>query len=349
MDEAAQEMQSQAQVWKHVYAFTESHTLRCAVELGIADIIDGHGRPITVPQLAARIPVPCTVDRLQRLMRFLVGMGVFRYGEIDAGSEQTFGLTPVSEFLVRGTEKSLVAMVMVGFDVLMVPWHHMIGCLEENACAVFESVFGSKFWEYAGEEVEFGRRLNEVMACDTRSTMKAVVKQCRGVFEGVGSIVDVGGGIGAAARALAEEFPGMKCTVFDHPHVIESSMEWPGVDWIGGDMFEFIPPADALLLKWILHNHGDEECLMILNRCKEAMPENGGKLIIVDTVIDDSDDATDEFSSAKLALDLEMMLLFKGKERTKEEWQRLLGDAGFSQCTITPIQTSIHALIEAHL
>lgn len=103
-------------------------------------------------------------------------------------------------------------------------------------------------------------------------------------------------------------------------------------------------------MQWILHNYGDEECRKILKRCKEALPEKGGKVIIVDTIMDGDDDgAGDEFTDARLALDLEMMLLFGGKERTEEEWRRLLQHAGFSKCRIMPIKSSIHSLIEASL
>lgn len=103
-------------------------------------------------------------------------------------------------------------------------------------------------------------------------------------------------------------------------------------------------------MQWILHNYGDEECIKILQRCKEALPDKGGKVIIVDTVMDGDDDgAGDEFTRARLALDLEMMLLFGGKERTEEEWRRLLQHAGFSKCRIMPIKSTIHSLIEACL
>ncbi|XXG79104.1 hypothetical protein AAC387_Pa09g0250 [Persea americana] len=240
-------------------------------------------------------------------------------------------------------------MVTVGFNVLMVPWHHIIGSLEKSSDNAFKRVLGVEFYEYAEQNAELGARLNEVMACDTRCTMPGVI-EWKEVFEGVGSLVDVGGGTGTAARAIAEAFPAIKCTVFYHPHVVETAPECDGVSTIGRDMFEFIPSADALFLKWVLHNCGDEECRMILKRCKEALTEKAGKVIIVDTVMDGDDDgAGDEFTDARLALDLEMMLLFGGKERTEEEWRRLVQHAGFSKCRIMPIKSTIHSLVEASL
>nr|GMC69058.1 trans-resveratrol di-O-methyltransferase-like [Ipomoea batatas] len=83
-------------------------------------------------------------------------------------------------------------------------------------------------------------------------------------FDGVTSLVDVGGGKGGVASAIAKCYPAMKCTVLDLPHVIGcvnggSSIE--NVEFVGGDMFESIPTANAVLLKCIMHNWNDEECV----------------------------------------------------------------------------------------
>ncbi|MED6199964.1 Isoflavone 7-O-methyltransferase [Stylosanthes scabra] len=74
------------------------------------------------------------------------------------------------------------------------------------------------------------------------------------VSEGLESIVDVAGGTGMVAKYLSETFPHLKCMVFDLPHVVENLSGSNNLSYVGGDMFQSIPKADAVLLKWILHD-----------------------------------------------------------------------------------------------
>jgi trans-resveratrol di-O-methyltransferase len=76
-----------------------------------------------------------------------------------------------------------------------------------------------------------------------------VVEDYKPIFEGLGSLVDVGGGNGAVARIISEAFPHIKCTVFDLPHVVANLPETTNLKYVGGDMFQSIPSADAILFK----------------------------------------------------------------------------------------------------
>lgn len=105
----------------------------------------------------------------------------------------------------------------------------------------------------ANKEPEFNLMINDIMAGDSLLVMRAVVDKCGEVFKGVSSLVDVGGGTGTAARAIAQAFPGLKCAVFDLPHVIAAAPESPLVEAIGGNMFESVPKADAIFLKVSSH------------------------------------------------------------------------------------------------
>nr|CAD1844846.1 unnamed protein product [Ananas comosus var. bracteatus] len=172
----------------------------------------------------------------------------------------------------------------------------------------------------------------------------AYKKGCRAALAGVRSLVDVGGGTGTAARAIAAAFPHLRCVVFDLPHVVDSMQKRPGLEYVGGDMFASVPHADAVLLKSVLHDWSDEECLRILKRCKEALPGKGGKLIIVDIVVDD--EREHEFARARMATDMLMMVYTGGRERTKKEWNQLVLGAGFASCKIKPIM-AMEQMIEA--
>lgn len=95
--------------------------------------------------------------------------------------------------------------------------------------------------------------------------------------------------------------------------------------------------------QWVLHDWNDEECINILKNCKEAIPKNTGRVIIIEAVIDEKED---NFSDIRLMLDLVMMAhTKKGKERTREEWTYIINAVGFSRYTITPIQ-AIQSVIQ---
>lgn len=82
-----------------------------------------------------------------------------------------------------------------------------------------------------------------------------VIDECKGVFDGLESLVDVGGGTGTVAKAIAGAFPDMECTVLDQPHVVASLQGTNNLKFVGGDMFESVPPANAILLKVRTHNY----------------------------------------------------------------------------------------------
>lgn len=105
-------------------------------------------------------------------------------------------------------------------------------------------------WELAEREEGLNKLINEAMASDTQLVMPAFIRACTGVLQDVRSMVDVGGGTGAAMRAVAEAFPWIKCTTFDLPHVVQAAVECNRVSLVAGNMFDrIIPSCDAVLLK----------------------------------------------------------------------------------------------------
>ncbi|KAF2283279.1 hypothetical protein GH714_043636 [Hevea brasiliensis] len=151
------------------------------------------------------------------------------------------------------------------------------------------------------------------------------------------------------AKAIAETFPNLKCTVLDLPHVVAGLQNDKNLNFLGGDMFEYIPPADAVLLKMIFHILDDEECLKLLKKCKEAIKNNcerSGKVIIIDTVMEDRNWVKQSTETIQL-YDLEMMVLVSGQERNEKEWAKLFFDAGFSSYKINPV-LGLRSIIEVY-
>nr|GLL22863.1 trans-resveratrol di-O-methyltransferase-like isoform X1 [Ipomoea trifida] len=113
-------------------------------------------------------------------------------------------------------------------------------------------------------------------------------------------------------------------------------------------MFVSIPPADAILLKWILHDWSDEVSVKILKKCKESIPnkEKGGKVIIIDMVVNNTT-KDDKSIETQIFFDMLMMVLVSGRERAKKDWAKLFLEAGFSDYKIIPI-LGLRSLIEAY-
>jgi hypothetical protein len=114
---------------------------------------------------------------------------------------------------------------------------------------VFETKHGQAIWDLADQNQAFGDMFNEAMVSDSSFIMNIVTKECGGIFEGVTSLVDVAGGLGGAAQAIAKAFPHVACSVLDLPHVVANAPASTDVKYIAGDMFESIPPANSVFLK----------------------------------------------------------------------------------------------------
>ncbi|XP_072995435.1 trans-resveratrol di-O-methyltransferase-like [Typha latifolia] len=346
-------LQAQEQLWNHIFVYLKSMSLKCAVELGIPDAIHNHGGSIAHPELLAALSLPPSRSpHLRRLMRMLTHSGFFATrrspGSGDEEEEDVYLLTPLSYLLVNDNNSlSLSPFVLAMLDPYLVdPSSSMSSWFRSCERTPFQKVNGWGFWDMAGRDGKLNRIFNDGMASDGRFVMDVVVKEHGDVFQGVTSLVDVGGGIGAAARAIAEAFE-IRCSVLDLPHVVGNIAADGVVEFVAGNMFDRIPPADAVLLKWILHDWDDEECVKILRQCKKAIParEAGGKVIIIDMVV--SFDLETKTKETELLFDLMMMILNGSLERNEKEWRKIFWEAGFSDYKIMPV-LGVRSIIELY-
>ncbi|KAF8388462.1 hypothetical protein HHK36_027134 [Tetracentron sinense] len=327
-------LKAQTHVWSQMVKNVNFLFLKCAVELGIPDIIHHHGRPITLSELVSALAIPSNKsDSLRRLMRVLVHSGFISVDK-NGVEEESYLLTPSSRLLVKENPINMLPFLLRRLD----QFHFLGDWFRQDEPTAFKMAHGTTFWDFANQNSELNRNFNEAMAGDTRLLMSAIVKKYGEVFQGLRSLVDVGGGTGTTTRIISDAFPQLKCTILDLPQVVAAMPESTTIESIGGNMFEFIPPADAVLLKWILHNWSDEDCVKVLKRCKEAIPskENGGKVIIVDIVVKDDEKGEHELKETQLCFDMMMMVTFGGKERNEQEWQKIFIDAGFTEYKIKP-------------
>ncbi|XP_049407575.1 trans-resveratrol di-O-methyltransferase-like [Solanum stenotomum] len=344
-DETSEVIATQAHILNHVLNYVISMSIKCAIQLEIPDIIYSHGRAMTLSNLLNALPINKLKghDCIYRLMRILIHAGFFIQGE------EGYLLTPTSRLLLKNEPLSLALFVQAQLDpILMDLWHSLSEWFTNGDSTQFATTHGKSLFEYAGDDPRVNRLLNEVMGSDARLIISVLIKNGKGVFEGLKSLVDVGGGTGTVAKAISNAFPELKCSVFDLPHVVEGLEGGNNLSYISGDMFKYVPSAHAILLKWILHDWSDEDCVKILKKCKEAIPskENGGKVIVIDIVIDNEKRDNKSFET-QLFSDVLMMVHVSGKERNEQEWAKLFSDFGFSHYKISHI-LGLRSVIEVY-
>ncbi|EAZ42961.1 hypothetical protein OsJ_27551 [Oryza sativa Japonica Group] len=332
----AELLQAQAELWCHTFGYLKSIALRCAVELGIPNAIHRNGGSASLPELLGTLPLAANKRScLPRLMRFLVSFGIFKEDISREGTTTTtsvYQLTPVSRLLVDASSRGIFVL------------GNWLTSSDENT--PFGMAHGMDFWDFTGHDAEYSMLFNKGMASDSHFVVNIVIHECAEVFVGVRSLVDVGGRNGAMAKAIADAFPHIKCYVLDLPHVIHGTPTDGIVEFVAGDMMHFVPSADVVLLKFVLHDWSDEDCVRILTRCKQAITnkEEGGKVIIIDTVIGSP---SQQILEAQLSMDICMMTLTTGKEREERDWHKIFLEAGFTRYKIMPI-LGVRALIEVY-
>ncbi|CAN0837130.1 Probable O-methyltransferase 3 [Linum grandiflorum] len=342
-------LDAQPRVWDHYLGYINSMTLQCALELEIVDVIHSHGQPITLAELAAALKIPpAKAPFLSRLMRMLVHLGYFTQEEEREGCYY-YWVAPLSRLLLKENPFNARSLTFCSVHQHLVdPWRHMSAWLrttskDDDAANVFTYAHeGKKVYEVCSEDPSFSQLFSEGMAGDSWLFSRALVAKCKEAFQGLNSLVDVGGGTGNSAKVIAEAFPNIKCTVFDLPHVVSGPKQThPNLDYQSGNMFsDDIPYADAVLFKWVLCDWGDEAVLKMLKQCKKSLTKNGtkkGKLMIADHVL--GHESCDDKSSmgTSLVIDMFFMSFLEGSLRTEKQWAELFSDAGFINYTITPV------------
>ncbi|KAJ1692664.1 hypothetical protein LUZ63_009362 [Rhynchospora breviuscula] len=326
-------------------SFMSSWALRFVAELEIANHIKAYGGPMPLHELARSIPIPPGKDlTLESLMGLLVHQRVF------AKCEGGYQLTPISEIMLSeganmgafvrfATEPSPEQLLFTS------KWFKDTG-----KSTVFELAHnGKQAWEVMKEKPELGNLFNDAMSSLSKEFVRILVARYPEIFEGINNLVDVGGGTGSTVKIIADSFPDLRCTVFDLPHVIDNSLNNDSISVVGGDMFDKIPLADAILLKTVLHDWSDEDCVRILKKCKEAIDStiNKGKVIVVEMVLDAETDDSKE-TETKLIYNLSLLFFFGSKERTKKEWHDLILGAGYSDYKIYPARMPLYSVIELY-
>jgi hypothetical protein len=268
---------------------------------------------------------------LYRVLRALAGVGVFAL-EADG----RLRLNPLAEPLLEGGPDSLWAMAVMRGEEQDRCWGDLLETVRTGEPA-FDRLYGRPVFDYLGEHPEQAGIFDAAMSGFSGRTMRAVLDAYD--LSGVGTLADVGGGLGSNLAAALRRYPAMRGLLFDQPHVVvrarprlEAARVAGRCAVEGGDFFEAAPGgADAYLLGHILHDWDDARAGLILDNLRRAMP-SGARLLAIEHVVPDGDGAS---SFAKL-LDLHMMLVPGGLERTEAEYRQLFAAHGFRLTRVVP-------------
>lgn len=318
--------------------FMYSAALNAAARLDIADLLANGPRPVA--ELAAA--THCNEDALYRVLRALAAVGIFA----EAGP-QTFALSPASEFLrsdVPGSMRDLVRWADNRFQFQV--WAELLHSVRTGQPAV-EHLFGKPAFEVLADLPETAAEFNRGMTAISGRLVPAVLDAYD--FSGIRTLMDVAGGHGLVLCEILNRYPSLQGILFDVESVVQGSQcRRCGQDrcrTIAGDFFHEIPRgADAYYLQHIIHDWDDERALAILDNCRRALDGvPGGRLLVVDSVLPEGP----EPHPGKL-LDLQMLLIPGGRERTEPEFRELFRKAGFQIAGIVPTRAA-DSVLEARL
>ena len=313
-----------------ISGFWISRCIHVAAKLGIPDLLEDG--PKTAEELATTTETHA--PSLFRLLRALAAVDILKQDK-----DGRFGNTPVSETLRTDIPGSLRAFAMTELGEEHYPaWGELLHSVRTGGIA-FDKAFGMPVWEFFAKHPENAKIFNDAMSGMTAQADQAL--HAAYDFAGVNTIVDIGGGHGGLITSILKRNPQMRGILFDSPQVIEGAqpaIQSSGVgdrcQLVGGDFFQFVPEGgDAMILKWIIHDWNDEQSIRILKNCHRALPDKG-KLILVEAVVPPGSEP--HFSKF---IDLNMLVMTGGRERTEEEFRQLYQASGFRLTRVVPTES----------
>ncbi len=333
----------QVQMRSLIAGYWVSRLIYVAAKLGLADLLKGGPRSADDLAAAAGVHPPA----LYRVLRTLAAYGLFT--EIKG---RRFTLTPLG-----ATLRTDVPASMRDFALMLVE-KHVWDAWEQLSYAVqtgrlpFDKIFGMPFYKYLEQHPDDLRVFGEAMTSLSGTENPEIAAAYQKVHQraSIRTLVDVGGGLGSLLALILKKNPKLNGVLFDVPPVIarahtDRHVTAKGIAercrLVGGDMFASAPQGgDAYIMKYVLHNWDDEMCVKILTNCRDAMNAKG-RILVADPVVSPGDKP----DWGKL-LDIQMMVVVSGKERTKEEFAALFKRSGLKLTRVLPTRSSL-SLVEA--
>jgi O-methyltransferase domain len=319
------------QVLSIILNFWQGRAVAMATELTLPDLlVDG---PLHVDKLASLTKT--NVSALFRLLRALESIGVF-----NQVSPRVFANSVTSECLRRDASDSVWPQVVHSLfkgSPSYEGWSELRYALTTGQSPT-EKLYGHDFWEHLRRNPTANAATNGAM----RSASEAMTPAVTAAYEWsqFPVIADIGGGIGTQLVSILDASPSSRGILFEQPHLGAESISHKRMENIGGNFFEAVPAgADAYLLRWILHDWADEKAATILASLRRSMKPTA-QLILVESVIPEG--ASFDFGKW---VDLQMMVLVEGRERTRIEYGELLSSTGFELRGVIPTASPLSLLV----
>lgn len=324
-----------------IEGYRQTALIALACQTGIIDRIDSGCQ--TVNQLAIQGNWPKSI--VTRILRGFVLLGLIESTpSTDAENESAFALTELGELLTirKGGPERLYSLLSM--DHYVAGWMTISSALTENQ-SPFLKAFGMPVWELRKMNPLAGELFNSWLSEQTIDYVEPIVEAID--LCGLKTVVDVGGGVGSLLRAVLQRYPELYGILADQAEVVRAAKEFQTNSMFGGrfesvaiDFFESVPSSyDAYLLKSVLHDWEDEECKRILRAIAVAMRPDA-KLFIVERLIPNDPNA----DPSTIWLDLHMLCITGGKERTQKEFTELLHSSGLSLASITKTDSPFYVL-----
>ncbi|KAF7811928.1 isoliquiritigenin 2'-O-methyltransferase-like [Senna tora] len=332
--------------------------LNAAIELNVFEIMAesggrrGSGGFLSVPEIASRLPAshPELHDRLDRMLRVLACFKVVdcttRVVAGDGGEvERVYSLTLAGSYFLQNQSESLAAFSNLTCHPATVKvWLNMKEAILDGGVDLFNKVHGISMWKHMEKDTKLNQTFNKAMAGISAIQMRKYLEVYDG-FEGVSTLVDVAGGVGQSLKMIISKYPNIKKGInYDLPQVIEHASPYPGIEHIGGNMYESVPEGDAIMVKATCHNWSDEKCVVLLKNCHKAIPQNG-KVIIFDMIMPEEPESSVAAQYVSIT-DNTMFIQAGGKERSEKQFEKLCKDSGFSSFRVVSRALSIYGVIE---
>jgi len=314
-----------------VYGHVNTQVVYVAAKLGIADLLKDE--PKTSRELAEFIGVD--MRALQLTLRSLVQLNVLI--EDENGRLQ---LTPIGELLASGVPGSLHGRAIYLGEEHYRAWGDLLYSVETGQAA-FNHAFGMSFWEYLSQNPETQERFHQFRAWRARLNAAEVLETYD--FTSARTIVDVGGGYGTLIATILAATPHVTGILYELESVTVEArrhLEEAGVadrcQIITGNFFTSVPQGgDGYLLSRIIHDWSDGASIRILKNCRAAIQEYG-HLWVIEIVMPEKLE-----NSHGATVDLEMLVLHGGQERTKSEYSALFAAAGFELTKVVPTPSGL--------
>lgn len=315
-----------------------SAVVQAAAQLRLADAVGD--APATVEEIAAE--AGADAGALRRLMRALVAFGIFR----QAGPDR-YAHSEASRAMRSDAEVSLTDIMLTGGDWGWAMWGKLAQSVRSGTCA-FQDTYGKDLFTYFHEDDNAaGAACLKGYAAQSRAMNPGVVKALD--LSSARTFCDVGGGHGSLVLSLLQGNPHVNGVLFDRQHAIDSAVpelcEGPladRVELVVGDCFEKVPAADVHLIRQVLHMWDDDACHTVLSNCVAA-GHPGGRVVLLEQLVADPPETPWD-----ALMDLHMLLVMGGWERTEEEYKAMFERAGMEFAGVTPTGTPLR-LIEGRI